>query len=518
MRGVRQHGHGSVRGEGGREKKKTGCGERGGGNDTAERGPATTARAAETGPSRTGVLTRDRETARASDRSGHARQNRRESHCTTPLSSPTTPAAPSRPETRRPPGSPRRRHRHERETDADTPMPTDGDPRAAVGPHVRRRAGRGQQPFSHRTVPSPRARSINARHGPSRPRGGEGGLPRFRQPWERCRGKGGRGDTTTQPEKHTARTTRGAGPRRGSGQSRGREREGRTRRKARVRHGKTGGDPGAHRRLPTPRPARRPSGGEESTAHAGVRTEPFPQPPPHNRSHMAPQQRQDDRQALPRVIPPRTRSGEARAAVDERANAARAGGGQGASPRETIRERPLETVRSPHPFRKIAREGNFLTEGGTDPKPRRAPATERGCMQRAHRETRRPTRGRPRGGVCGNRKVLFQGHSEHPRTGETLQPVPPESQASQSSPRESNESRETFQGQPRPLSTSPTHRRTSARGGRSPDEEGGSCPSFSPRPPSHGLLRHKREGTQPDGAPEAHQGMGSATTSSEAGT
>src|SRR5437588_10512753 len=44
---------------------------------------------------------------------------------------------------------------------------------------------------------------------------------------------------------------------------------------------------------------------------------------------------------------------------------------------------------------------------------------------------------------------------------------------------------------PRPLSTSPTHRRTSARGGRSPDEEGGSCPSFSPRPPSHGLLDRK---------------------------
>lgn len=163
-------------------------------------------------------------------------------------------------------------------------------------------------------------------------------------------GRGGRGDTTTQPEKHTARTTRGAGPRRGSGQSRGREREGRTRRKARVMHGKTGGDPGAHRRLPTPRPARRPSGGEESTAHAGVCTEPSPQPPPHNRSHMAPQQRQDDRQALPRVIPPRTRSGEARAAVDERANAARAGGGQGASPPgdhsgETPRDR-----KKPAPF------------------------------------------------------------------------------------------------------------------------------------------------------------------------
>ena len=165
----------------------------------------------------------------------------------------------------------------------------------------------------------------------------------------------GRGGEATQPHsprstQHAPRTTRGAGPRRGSGQSRGREREGRTRRKARVMHGKTGGDPGAHRRLPTPRPARRPSGGEESTAHAGVCTEPSPQPPPHNRSHMAPQQRQDDRQALPRVIPPRTRSGEARAAVDERANAARAGGGQGASPRgdhsgETPRDR-----KKPAPF------------------------------------------------------------------------------------------------------------------------------------------------------------------------
>ena len=144
MRGVRQHGHGSVRGEGGERKKRPAAASGEGGTarrrtwgPTAARGSssvgigvsasvslscrcrllglpggrrvsgrlgaagvvgllrgvvqATTARAAETGPSRKGVLTRDRETARASDRSGHARQNRRESHCTTPLSSPTTP-------------------------------------------------------------------------------------------------------------------------------------------------------------------------------------------------------------------------------------------------------------------------------------------------------------------------------------------------------------------------------------------------------------------------------------------
>src|SRR5437588_8959442 len=46
------------------------------------------------------------------------------------------------------------------------------------------------------------------------------------------------------------------------------------------------------------------------------------------------------------------------------------------------------------------------------PTRRSSDLTERGCMRRAHRETRRPTRGGPRGGVCGNRKVLFQGHSE----------------------------------------------------------------------------------------------------------
>ena len=339
----------SQRREVGREEKKTGCGERGGGNDTAERGPATTARAAETGPSRKGVLTRDRETARASDRSGHARQNRRESHCTTPLSSPTTPAAPSRPETRRPPGSPRRRHRHERDrcrhTDAYRRRPPSGS--GSPRPTSRRTRPTAVLP---QNGPVPES-EINQRQTRtlSTPRRGRrtpaispavGTLPRE---------GGARRHNHTAREAHSTHHARRRPASRERPKSWTRAR-GRTRRKARVRHGKTGGDPGAHRRLPTPRPARRPSGGEESTAHAGVCTEPFPQPPPHNRSHMAPQQRQDDRQALPRVIPPRTRSGEARAAVDERANAARAGGGQGASPRgdhsgETPRDR-----KKPAPF------------------------------------------------------------------------------------------------------------------------------------------------------------------------
>src|SRR5437588_7864134 len=51
----------------------------------------------------------------------------------------------------------------------------------------------------------------------------------------------------------------------------------------------------------------------------------------------------------------------------------------------------------------------------------------------------------------------FQGHSEHPRTGETLQPVPPESQASQSSPRESNESLEKLSKASRDRSRSEEH-------------------------------------------------------------
>lgn len=266
-------------------------------------------------------------------------------------------------------------------------------------------------------------------------------------------------------------------------------------------------------------------------------------------------------------------------------------------------------------------------------------------MQRAHKETRRPTRGGPRGGVCGKRKVPFQGYCEHPRTEETLHSVPPESQASPSPQQGGARSLTKLfkKGQPRPLSTNPmrkvcectgmgahptkgacfsyapplldppftgfsdtsgkaqsqteprqptqgnekTHTRASAVGGsaatgrfsskgilsirgqrrlckRSPPKArprsklpngGGSNVSrnrpaaiaqhqpynaslqvragwaltqrrglfffnrpSSPRPPFHGLLGHNRESIQPDGAPVARQGTGSATTNSGAGT
>lgn len=109
-------------------------------------------------------------------------------------------------------------------------------------------------------------------------------------------------------------------------------------------------------------------------------------------------------------------------------------------------------------------------------------------MRRAHRETRRPTRGRPRGGVCGNRKVLFQGHSEHPRTGETLQPVPPESQASQSSPRESHESLEKLSKASRDRSAPALRTGVLVRGvGAHPTKKGGLAPPSLLDPPLTGF-------------------------------
>lgn len=136
-------------------------------------------------------------------------------------------------------------------------------------------------------------------------------------------------------------------------------------------------------------------------------------------------------------------------------------------------------------------------------------------MRRAHRETRRPTRGGPRGGVCGNRKVLFQGHSEHPRTGETLQPVPPESQASQSSPRESNESLEKLSKASRDRSAPALRTGVLVRGvGAHPTKKGGLAPPSLLDPPltgfsdtngkAHSQTEHRRH-TREWGAPPPAQ-------------
>lgn len=125
------------------------------------------------------------------------------------------------------------------------------------------------------------------------------------------------------------------------------------------------------------------------------------------------------------------------------------------------------------------------------------------------------------GGVCGNRKVLFQGYFEHPRTEETLQTVPPESQASLKAPQRGGRAMFHETGQPRSLSTNPiTQAYKCARVGRSPNG-GGFFFLTALRlldPPFHGLLGHNRESIQPDGAPVARQGTGSATTNSGAGT
>ena len=137
-------------------------------------------------------------------------------------------------------------------------------------------------------------------------------------------------------------------------------------------------------------------------------------------------------------------------------------------------------------------------------------------MRRAHRETRRPTRGRPRGGVCGNRKVLFQGHSEHPRTGETLQPVPPESQASQSSPRESHESLEKLSKASRDRSAPALRTGVLVRGvGAHPTKKGGLAPPSLLDPPltgfsdtngkAHSQTEHRRHTREWEAPPPAQK-------------
>lgn len=272
-------------------------------------------------------------------------------------------------------------------------MPNDEDPRAAAGPHVRRRARRGQQPFSHKTV-RPRARSINARHGPSRPRGGEGGPPRFRQPWKRCRGKGGRGDSRTAREAHSTQharrrpaprerpkswtRARGTHATEGTGEAR-----------------EDGWDPGAHRRLPNTPSRGGPQEGRTVPRTRGCARSPFPShhhtTGPHGPAATAGRQTG----SAPRNPSPISERGGAGRGRRESKRYARGRWSGGEPSRGPIGRDPSR----PHPFHKIAREGNFLTEGGTDPKPRRAPATERMHATSTHGNEKTHTRGSARGGL-----------------------------------------------------------------------------------------------------------------------
>lgn len=333
---------GGERGERGKEYRRRRAGR---GNDTAERGPATTARAAAAGPLPEGGPHRG-PWGRTDDGPDRAREAKpagitlhhspEQSHHACSAEATRNPAAPREPEEATP--------------TRERPMPTHRC-RTTKTPERQRVPTSDDAPDAANSR-SPTKRSARERDQSTPdtdPLGPEEGKEGLRDSASRGNAAAGRGDeaTAAQPEKRTARNTRGAGPRRGSGQSRGREREGRTRRKARVRHGKTGGTREPTVASPTPRPAAALRRGGRYRARGGVHGALSPatttQP-----DHTAPQPRQDDRQALPRVIPPRSRSGEARAAVDERANATRAGGGQGASPRgdqsgETPRDHTLST-------------------------------------------------------------------------------------------------------------------------------------------------------------------------------
>lgn len=199
VRGVRQHGRGPA-GRGEREIRATGG--RGGGTTRQNEGRRRQERPQR--PLAEGAFTREPGEPSGGDRAREV--NRRESHCTQlPGAVPPHLRHRADPKPTDPAGSPRRRQRER--GPMPTPVPANEDPRAAAGPNVRRRAGRG--PTAGPPKESAPESEVNpAIHGPSRaPRRG-GGLPRFHQPWDRCRGRGGEA-TTAQAQGHTARTTRG---------------------------------------------------------------------------------------------------------------------------------------------------------------------------------------------------------------------------------------------------------------------------------------------------------------------
>lgn len=181
--------------------------------------------------------------------------------------------------------------------------------------------------------PPPRERSIHP------PRPGQPRIPRRRerspalpQPWERCRGGGRAGRRPATRTDHNTRTTRGnvqvagtaktgtrtGGPHAAGGHGVGAGEQGRV-------------GPGAHHRPSATRPAAPHGDGMGQTARAPVHTRPFHhrhryrQPPPREPNTS---RRRHDAELLPRVIPPRTRSEEARAAVGERTKPPEEAGGQ----------------------------------------------------------------------------------------------------------------------------------------------------------------------------------------------
>ena len=213
--------------------------------------------------------------------------------------------------------------------ETDAPAAAEGRPSGGDGPRrVRRRDGRRP------TAVLSKGRTRESGHDPAkpepdpRPRGGTG-QPAAPQPWERCRGGGSEATSTRHTTRAThARDARGEAAVAGTAKTgkRGRDRS----RRART---VDGWGPGAHRH-PAPlssRSAPRPdrgahapsgerSGGTGVPRHSGVHARgPFV---PRHGLHVpgsdtagTPASRHA---LLPRVVPPRTRSEEARAAVGDR--------------------------------------------------------------------------------------------------------------------------------------------------------------------------------------------------------
>lgn len=221
---------------------------------------------------------------------------------------PTAPREPRETPTRE---RPRRAHRRRPpDTLERQRIPTSDDaPDAAKPPFPQKR-------------PPPRARSVPQDTDPPGHRGGEenpaispvvGTLPR----------KGERGDQPHGPRAHTTRTPRGVRPVAGGAQDENARGPGDARGGRHGRKGRRVG-PGAHRRHPTLRPAT--TLGVRGVPRTRASARPFPRHHHHLHNRKNPDTRLSataGRRALPRVIPPRARSGEARAAVDERTDAAR---------------------------------------------------------------------------------------------------------------------------------------------------------------------------------------------------
>ncbi|XP_060232871.1 collagen alpha-1(III) chain-like [Meriones unguiculatus] len=321
-------------------------------------------------------------------------------------------AEPSRPQKRRrppPTGSPGETQR-ERLPNADAT--------AAEGPS----SGNGTPPTSddepdaadRRLQKAAPEREIDTPPRPGRPRIPRRGerSPALPQPWERCRGGGASGTTprhTNRPQRtHHARQR----PSRGNGKDG--DAHGRAARGGRPRGGGRGTGTGGTGSPPPP--FRYPSRGAPrgwdgaDRARAGVHTRPFHhryrQPPP--REPNTPRRRHDA-ELLPRVIPPRTRSEEARAALEKERFLTEGGAyptrpstpGRGQPEKRRACGRDAHTTRPPS-----SNGGEDTHAGGLRYGP--PPGTRRGHTARNDAVDAHPTRGPP------SRKRAPQGASHRP--------------------------------------------------------------------------------------------------------